>query len=68
MVDGRDIGTVVFPDADLKIFLTCDLEIRVQRRLQQLITLGLPADEEKIRQDISVRDQKIGRASCRERV
>ncbi len=57
VVDGRDIWTVVFPQADLKIFLVCDLEVRVVRRMQQLAGLGLPADEEKIRQDISVRDQ-----------
>lgn len=57
VVDGRDIGTVVFPQADLKIFLVCDLETRVVRRMQQLAAMDLPADEEKIRQDISVRDQ-----------
>jgi cytidylate kinase len=57
VVDGRDIWTVVFPQADLKIFLVCDLEVRVLRRMQQLAAMDLPADEEKIRQDISVRDQ-----------
>lgn len=57
VVDGRDIGTVVFPQADLKIFLVCDLEVRVVRRMQQLAAMDLPADEQKIRQDISVRDQ-----------
>lgn len=56
VVDGRDIGTIVFPQADLKIFLVCDLETRVLRRMQQLAAMDLPADEEKIRQDISVRD------------
>lgn len=40
MVDGRDIGTVVFPDADLKIFMTASLEQRALRRLRQLETSG----------------------------
>ena len=35
--DGRDMGTVVFPNADLKIFLTCDTKVRAQRRYNQLI-------------------------------
>lgn len=37
LIDGRDIGTVIFPDADLKIFLTADLEVRARRRLDQLL-------------------------------
>ncbi|MEN9835509.1 MAG: hypothetical protein RL011_1702 [Pseudomonadota bacterium] len=58
LVDGRDIGTVVFPDADLKIFVTASLEERSRRRLQQL---GSDADEQSIddiRAGIAKRDER----------
>ncbi len=56
LVDGRDIGTVVFPDADLKIFLTASLEARSRRRQKQL---GTDEDElEQIKQGIAKRDQR----------
>lgn len=44
IVDGRDIGTVVFPDADMKIFMTASLEQRAARRLKQLETSGIKTD------------------------
>jgi cytidylate kinase len=43
VVDGRDIGTVVFPNADLKIFMTASLEVRSRRRLKQIVESGTPA-------------------------
>lgn len=54
LVDGRDIGTVVFPDADLKIFLTATLEERSMRRLRQLEKKGASAgrDDHAVLQDI----------------
>lgn len=49
VADGRDMGTVVFPAADLKIFLVADPAVRAQRRLMQM---GLPIDEESIREEV----------------
>ncbi len=57
VMDGRDIGTVVFPDAELKIFMTADPEIRAQRRFLELTGKGRPVSMEEIRQNIAVRDQ-----------
>jgi cytidylate kinase len=57
VMDGRDIGTVVFPDAELKIFMTADPEIRAQRRFLELTGKGLPVSLEEIRQNIAYRDQ-----------
>jgi len=56
VADWRDIGTVVFPDADLKIFLSCDLETRLERRCKQLHEQWLPMDKESIRKEIELRD------------
>ena len=44
VMDGRDIGTVVFPDADMKIFMTADVDIRAKRRYDELVAKGI-ADE-----------------------
>ncbi len=54
--DGRDLGTVVFPDAHLKIFLDASAEIRAKRRFDQLRSKGKDADYEKILEDIRQRD------------
>lgn len=54
--DWRDIWTHVFPDAELKIFLTCDLDVRVERRIKQLEWQWLDVDFNKIRADIQRRD------------
>ncbi len=54
--DGRDMASVVFPDAILKIFLTAGVEIRAQRRYQQLRNRGLDANYETILQDLKTRD------------
>ena len=56
VMDGRDIGTVVFPQAELKIFMTADPEIRAQRRFLELSTKGQTVSMEEIRQNINQRD------------
>jgi cytidylate kinase len=56
VMDGRDIGTVVFPDAEIKIFLTAAEEVRAMRRYKELIEKDMPADLEKVRENISKRD------------
>ena len=56
-MDGRDIGTVVFPHAELKVFLTASEEIRAKRRYKELIEKGMPADFEDVRYNISKRDR-----------
>jgi cytidylate kinase len=56
VMDGRDIGTVVFPDAELKIFVTASPEIRAQRRLQELRAKGENAAFEQVLQNIEKRD------------
>ncbi len=58
VLEGRDIGTVVFPNADLKIFLTASVEERSRRRLQELLTKGAEADSEAIRREIIERDAR----------
>ncbi len=56
VMDGRDIGTVVLPDADVKIFLTASAEVRAKRRTDELITKGQKADFNRILQEIQQRD------------
>lgn len=56
VMDGRDIGTVVFPDADLKIFMTASVDIRAMRRFNELKDKGLDVDLDSIRQRIIERD------------
>jgi cytidylate kinase len=56
VMDGRDIGTVVFPQADLKIFVTADARIRAQRRYDELVAKGQPEDFDEILQNIEKRD------------
>jgi len=56
VMDGRDIGTVVFPDAELKIFLTADLESRVQRRFDELKAKGMAGKLEAVRENLLLRD------------
>jgi cytidylate kinase len=57
VMDGRDIGTVVFPDAELKIFMTASPEVRAQRRYLELVSKGLPADLEAVVKNITDRDR-----------
>ncbi|MFM8696797.1 MAG: bifunctional 3-phosphoshikimate 1-carboxyvinyltransferase/cytidylate kinase [Betaproteobacteria bacterium] len=56
VADGRDMGTVVFPDAALKVFLTADAATRAQRRYKQLISNGISANIEGLRLDLEARD------------
>lgn len=56
VMDGRDIGTVVFPNAELKIFLTADTEIRTQRRYDELKAKGQEATFEEIKNNLTERD------------
>ena len=56
IMDGRDIGTVVLPKADVKIFLTADPEVRAKRRYDELIAKGQKADLETILKEIKQRD------------
>ena len=62
--DGRDMASVVFTDATLKIFLTADVEIRAQRRYQQLCNRGLNANYETILQDLQARDLRDSQRSA----
>ena len=56
VMDGRDIGTVVFPHADLKIFVTADASIRAQRRYDELVEKGQPEDFKALLENIEMRD------------
>lgn len=65
IMDGRDIGTVVLPDADLKIFLTASAEARADRRMKQLELSGVKADYDEVLRDIIKRDeQDMNRAAA----
>ncbi len=56
VMDGRDIGTVVFPEADIKFFLTADIEIRTQRRYEENKEKGILSDLPSIRENLQKRD------------
>lgn len=58
VADGRDMGTVVFPDADVKVFLTASAEARAERRVTQLLNAGQTADFEAILATIKERDDR----------
>ena len=65
IMDGRDIGTVVLPDAEVKIFLTASAEERARRRMRDLEKKGIAQDYESILEDIRYRDrQDSGRAAA----
>ncbi|MEX2589444.1 MAG: (d)CMP kinase [Chitinophagales bacterium] len=57
VMDGRDIGTVVFPSAELKIFMTASPEIRAQRRLDELLEKGEKTDFDTVLQNLHKRDE-----------
>lgn len=57
IMDGRDIGTVVLPDADLKLFLTASAEDRAQRRYAELQEKGIATDFETVLADMATRDK-----------
>ena len=58
VADGRDMATVVFPDAELKVFLTAEAEIRAQRRYKQLIEKGIDANLRALSRDLRDRDER----------
>jgi len=58
VADGRDMGTVVFPDAPLKVFLTASVEQRAARRYNQLISRGIPANIDSLLADLRMRDER----------
>lgn len=58
IMDGRDIGTVVLPDAAVKIYLTASVEVRAKRRYDELTAKGVECDLEKIKEEIAERDHR----------
>ena len=56
VMDGRDIGTVVFPDAELKIFMTASVEIRAERRFLELKEKGVEVDYDEVLKNVTERD------------
>lgn len=58
VMDGRDIGTVVLPDAELKIFLVASVEERAERRYKENLGKGIPTDLETLKREIAERDYK----------
>ena len=58
VIDGRDIGTVVFPEARLKFFLDADIEVRIQRRFAELQARGVSFHPERLREDLKRRDER----------
>ncbi len=58
VADGRDMGSVIFPNAQLKVFLTATPEARAERRYKQLIEKGIPANMEGLLQDLRERDAR----------
>lgn len=64
LIDGRDIGTVVLPDAKVKIFLTASPEARALRRYTQLISSGVRVDYQKVLADLLARDEQDQSRAC----
>ena len=58
VLDGRDVGTVICPEADAKLFVTATAAVRARRRADELRSRGEPADESRIREDIESRDRR----------
>ncbi|CAG5083997.1 (d)CMP kinase [Parvicella tangerina] len=56
VMDGRDIGTVVFPDAELKLWITANMEVRTARRYKELIEMGSHISVDEVKQNIEARD------------
>ena len=56
VMEGRDIGSVVFPSAELKLFITASLEIRAQRRYKELLNMGVKTDFVKVIENLEMRD------------
>lgn len=58
VLDGRDVGTVICPEAEVKLFVTASAAVRARRRADELRARGQQADEDKIREDIETRDRR----------
>lgn len=58
VLDGRDIGTVIAPEADAKLFVTASSEVRAQRRVRELLARGMPAHFEEVLRDLKARDAR----------
>ena len=58
VLDGRDIGTVIAPDADAKLYVTASVEVRAQRRVRELLERGMPAHFEDVLCDLRSRDSR----------
>ncbi|HEX2860586.1 MAG TPA: d(CMP) kinase [Lacunisphaera sp.] len=58
VLDGRDIGTVIAPGADAKLFVTASADVRAQRRVRELLERGMPAHYEEVLRDLRVRDAR----------
>lgn len=58
VLEGRDTGSVVCPDADVKIYLDADLAERARRRRDELVARGLPADYESVKAEVALRDRQ----------
>lgn len=58
VADGRDMGTVVFPDANLKVFLTASAQTRADRRHKQLISKGVSSNIDSLRSNLEARDAR----------
>ena len=58
VLDGRDIGTVIAPDADAKLYVTASVEVRAQRRVRELLERGMPAHFEEVMCDLRSRDER----------
>ena len=56
VMDGRDIGTAVFPDAEIKLFMLADVDIRTQRRLDELLSKGIKVSAEEVKNNLNQRD------------
>ena len=65
MLDGRDIGTVICPDADVKLYVTASPEVRARRRTDELLAKGRAVDYEAILAEVKARDERdSGRAEA----
>ena len=58
VLDGRDIGTIIAPNADAKLFVTASPEVRAQRRVRELLERGMPGHYEDVLLDIRARDER----------
>ncbi|NNV55692.1 (d)CMP kinase [Limnovirga soli] len=56
VMDGRDIGTTVFPNAELKIFMTADIDVRVERRYKEVVAANAGITREEVKQNLAMRD------------